>query len=103
MIVLMTKARPLLIILFAMGWAAWPVSTDGQLRRIAATNPVAAASAIELQGGFRADLIAAEPLVTDPIAMQYDENGLAYVVVCRVSTRGSGHVSATFCCGGRLW
>ncbi len=30
--------------------------------------------------GFRAELLAAEPLVTDPVAMQYDENGLAYVV-----------------------
>ena len=26
------------------------------------------------------ELLAAEPLVTDPVAMQYDENGLAYVV-----------------------
>ena len=26
------------------------------------------------------ELLASEPLVTDPVAMVYDENGLAYVV-----------------------
>lgn len=33
-----------------------------------------------MQDGFRAELVAAEPMVTDPIAMQYDENGSAYVI-----------------------
>ena len=32
------------------------------------------------QDGFTMDLLASEPLVTDPVAMVYDENGLAYVV-----------------------
>ena len=30
--------------------------------------------------GFHMDLLAAEPLVESPVAMTYDENGLAYVV-----------------------
>ncbi|MAD79729.1 MAG: dehydrogenase [Planctomycetaceae bacterium] len=54
--------------------------TSNNLTRVPPTDSVAAAETIQLQDGFRAELIAAEPLVTDPIAMQYDENGLAYVV-----------------------
>ena len=50
------------------------------LPRVPATSPAEAAATIHLQDGFRAELIAAEPLVTDPIAMTYDENGRAYVV-----------------------
>ncbi len=50
------------------------------LPRVPPTDPGTAVNTIQLQDGFRAELIAAEPLVTDPIAMQYDENGLAYVV-----------------------
>lgn len=44
-----------------------------------ATEPPQAAATIRLQNGFRAELIAAEPLVTDPVDIAYDENGLAYV------------------------
>lgn len=50
------------------------------LARVAATDPSEAPETFRLQNGFRAELIAAEPLVTDPVDMQYDENGLAYVV-----------------------
>ena len=42
------------------------------------TNEVA--GTFTVQDGFKMELIAAEPLVTDPVAMVYDENGLAYVV-----------------------
>ncbi|QDT25575.1 Cytochrome c [Gimesia panareensis] len=44
------------------------------------TEPGKAVDTFRLQNGFRMELLAAEPLVTDPVAMQYDENGLAYVV-----------------------
>lgn len=50
------------------------------LQRVPPTEPAKAVETIQLQDGFRAELVAAEPLITDPIAMQYDENGLAYVV-----------------------
>lgn len=53
---------------------------DDDMRRVPPTAPVDAVKTIQLQNGFRAELVAAEPLITDPIAMQYDENGLAYVV-----------------------
>ncbi len=50
------------------------------LARIAPREPAEAASSFRLRDGFRLELLAAEPLVTDPVAMAYDENGLAYVV-----------------------
>jgi len=50
------------------------------LPRVPPTEADVAAKTIQLQNGFRAELIAAEPLVTDPVAIQYDENGLAYVI-----------------------
>ncbi len=60
--------------------SAEPASIVQPLPRIAAVAPAEAAQTIKLQNGFRAELIAAEPLVTDPVAMVYDENGRAYVV-----------------------
>ena len=50
---------------------------DESLPRIPATAPEDAAATIQLQHGFRAELIATEPLVTDPIAIQYDEKASA--------------------------
>ena len=39
-----------------------------------------ALSTFELQPGFKIELIATEPLVTDPVDMEIDENGKMYVV-----------------------
>ncbi|QDU80621.1 Cytochrome c [Polystyrenella longa] len=50
------------------------------LPHIQPLEPDEAESSFALQQGFRMELLAAEPLVYDPVAMQYDENGLAYVV-----------------------
>jgi len=49
------------------------------LPHIAATTPTAAVKTFQLLDGFRMELVAAEPLVTDPVAMVFDEDGLAYV------------------------
>lgn len=46
-------------------------------------SPVAAADAVStfaLEPGFKIELIAAEPLIADPVAMEIDENGALYVV-----------------------
>lgn len=51
-----------------------------ELPRVAPKSPAESLKSIQLQDGFHAELVAAEPMVTDPIAMQYDENGAAYVV-----------------------
>lgn len=44
------------------------------------TEPAQAAATMRGRHGFRLELLAAEPLVTDPVALEYDENGRAYVV-----------------------
>ena len=46
-------------------------------------SPVAATDAVstfEVEPGFKIELIAAEPLIADPVAMEIDENGAMYVV-----------------------
>lgn len=48
--------------------------------RVAPTPPERAVATIRAQHGFQLELLAAEPLVTDPVAMEYDEQGRAYVV-----------------------
>ncbi len=48
--------------------------------RFAPLEPNEAVKSFRVQDGFKMDLIASEPLITDPVAMVYDENGLAYVV-----------------------
>ena len=64
-----------LILSFSCGWL-----NAEELPRVPAKTPAEAVQTIRLQDGFHAELVVAEPLVTDPIAMQYDENGAAYVV-----------------------
>src|SRR5690349_17364895 len=46
-------------------------------------SPVAAEDAVstfELEPGFKLELVASEPLIADPVAMEIDENGNMYVV-----------------------
>jgi putative membrane-bound dehydrogenase-like protein len=52
---------------------------DEPLPRIPPLEPAEALKSFETHPGFEMQLIAAEPLVTDPVAMVCDENGLAYV------------------------
>ncbi|HEX3869667.1 MAG TPA: PVC-type heme-binding CxxCH protein [Pirellulales bacterium] len=48
--------------------------------RIAPLEPSDAPKSFETRDGFRMELIAAEPLLTDPVAAAYDEDGRAWVV-----------------------
>ncbi len=63
--------------------AAEPEVDSGAMPRVPATPPDRAVSTLRVKPGFRADLVAAEPLVVDPIAMSFDENGRLYVVEMR--------------------
>lgn len=57
--------------------------------------PEAALSTFELAEGFQIELIAAEPLIADPVAMEIDENGSMYVVEMHgypLDKSGSGNV-----------
>src|SRR3954454_18727399 len=51
--------------------------------RVPPTRPEKAEATFEVQHGFRMELIAAEPLVADPVDLAYDEDGRAYVVEMR--------------------
>lgn len=56
---------------------------DEPIPRTPPLEPDQAAESFRVRNGFSLDLLAHEPLVTDPVAMEYDENGLAYVVEMR--------------------
>jgi len=54
-----------------------------ELPRIAPVEPSDAAATFRVADGFRIELVAAEPLVTDPIAVDFDGDGRLYVVEMR--------------------
>ena len=54
-----------------------------ELPRIAPLEPAEALKSFEIHPDFRIELVAAEPLVRDPIAMAFDEAGRMYVVEMR--------------------
>lgn len=51
-----------------------------ELPRIAPREPAEALKSFQLREGFRIDLVAAEPLVQSPVALDFDENGRMFVV-----------------------
>ena len=51
-----------------------------ELPRTPAMEPAQAMAAIQIKDGYRLELAAAEPLVRDPVAMSFDENGRMFVV-----------------------
>lgn len=50
------------------------------LKAVPAMSPPESLRAIELREGFRAELVATEPLIHDPVAIDFDEYGQMYVV-----------------------
>jgi putative membrane-bound dehydrogenase-like protein len=76
------------LLLLAAGFAtrlcaAEPQVDAAQLPRVPATPPERALSTFKVKPGFRVELVAAEPLVVDPIALSFDEDGRCYVVEMR--------------------
>src|SRR5438105_1440469 len=59
------------------------IQTDEELKEylkpIPAKTPQEALKTFETAHGFRMELVASEPLVVDPIAAEFDENGQLYV------------------------
>src|SRR5438067_3213603 len=55
----------------------------GELPRIPPTEPADALKKFHVAPGFRIEQVAAEPLVADPVAVAFDENGRLYVVEMR--------------------
>lgn len=69
--------------LVSFAWAAPPepaVAKAESFERTRPTEPAEAEKTLQTLFGFQMQLLAAEPLVTDPVAIEYDENGLTYVV-----------------------
>jgi putative membrane-bound dehydrogenase-like protein len=56
---------------------------QGKLPATPPTSASDAAKTFRVLDGFRMDLLAAEPLLSSPVAMAYDENGRAYVCEMR--------------------
>src|SRR5581483_11795966 len=70
--------RPLVATLVLM---SWPTTGSGDpLPRTTPRTPAEAGASFRVLGGFQLDLLAAEPMVMDPVAAAYDEDGRLYVV-----------------------
>lgn len=63
--------------------AAAKVLKPGAADRTQPLTPEAALAAFQLEPGLRIELVAAEPLVVDPVAFAFDEQGRLYVVEAR--------------------
>lgn len=63
--------------------AVEPAVDASQMPRVKPLEPSAAARSFQVRAGFRAELVAAEPLVTSPVAVTVDENGGLFVVEMR--------------------
>ncbi|HKI72211.1 MAG TPA: PVC-type heme-binding CxxCH protein, partial [Verrucomicrobiae bacterium] len=57
--------------------------SEKDLPRVPPTEPDKALATFQIKNGFRIELVAAEPLVVDPIALAFDENGRLFVVEMR--------------------
>ena len=67
----------------SLATAAEPEVTASDLPRTQPVEPTVALSTFQLRPGIRLDLVAAEPLVVDPIAMCFDEDSRLFVVEMR--------------------
>lgn len=77
-VALVLCAVPLFV--FLASPAAQGQEPPSTLPRVPPTEPSETAKTFHVQHGFRLDLLASEPLTTDPVAIAYDENGRAWVV-----------------------
>src|SRR6266404_7678460 len=53
---------------------------SAELPRIPPKEPADALKSFKLRPGFRIELVASEPLIRSPVAMDFDENGRLFVV-----------------------
>ena len=71
-----------LAVISASGLADEP-DFSAELPRIPATEPADAPATFAVRPPFKIELVAAEPLVMDPVAMAFDEDGRLYVAEMR--------------------
>ncbi len=77
------RALGLLLLTLLPLTAAEPTPDPGELPRIPATEPADALDTFQVKPGFRLELVASEPLVTDPVSLSFDASGRLYVVEMR--------------------
>src|SRR5436309_2742499 len=78
--------RLIAFVLFALSLSAFAGQPEVKPEDLPRTKPVESADALKtfhVRKGFHIELAAAEPLVVDPIAMCFDENGRLFVVEMR--------------------
>src|ERR1051325_763418 len=75
--------RKLTCLLLLMLLGAEPAVDPKDLPRFPAVEPAEAIKTFTVKEGFRIELAAAEPLVMDPVAMAFDEDGRLFVVEMR--------------------
>ena len=69
-----------LVLIAAAFTAAEPEAVKRDLPRLKPTEPAEALATFTVKSGFRIELTAAEPFVTDPVAMAFDEKSRLFVV-----------------------
>src|SRR5262245_30653697 len=67
----------------SMIFAEEPSVSSSDLPRVPPTEPAQALSTFKVRPGLRLELVAAEPLVVDPIALCFDENSRMFVIEMR--------------------
>jgi len=81
------KLRALLalmcVVFVSFGYAAEPTADAKDLPRVPPVEPANALQTFKVKAGFHLELVASEPLVMDPVAMCFDENGRLFVVEMR--------------------
>lgn len=69
-----------LVVSFQISHAAEPVADEQRLPRLKPTEIDQVMDTFEVKEGFDLELVAAEPMVVDPVAMDFDALGRAFVV-----------------------
>src|SRR2546423_7421326 len=84
--------RKLTCLLFLVLLGAEPTVNPKDLPRFPPVEPADAIKTFTVKEGFKIELAAAEPLVVDPVAMAFDEEGHLFVVEMR-DYRSEEHTS----------
>ncbi|MBI1842532.1 MAG: c-type cytochrome [Verrucomicrobia bacterium] len=85
------RVQSVSVILLLWGWAISAAQNADvpaldpakDLPRVPPTEPDKAVATFQVKPGFEIQLVAAEPLVVDPVAMDFDEDGRLFVVEMR--------------------
>lgn len=77
------KLLPPLLCWAGLALAADPTVDPAEVPKLPPREPAEALKTFQIRSGFTIELAAAEPLVIDPVAMAYDEDGRLYVVEMR--------------------